>query len=38
MDDEEDAGTDEALATIVCLVNPAESDRTEIQATWFSLV
>ena len=38
MDDEDDAGTDEALAVIVCLANPAESDQTEIQATWFSTV
>ena len=37
MDDEVDAGTDEALV-IVCVANLAESDRTEIQATWFSLV
>ena len=38
MDDEDDAGTDEALAAIVCLANPAMSDQTEIQVTWFSLV
>ena len=38
MDDEDDAGTDEALAAIVCLANPAASNRTEIQATWFSPV
>ena len=38
MDDEDDAGTNEALAAIVCLANLAASDRTEIQATWFSPV
>ena len=37
LNDEVDAGTDEALV-IVCVANPAESDRTEIQVTWFSLV
>ena len=37
-DDEDDAGPNEALAAIVCLANPAKSDRNEIQATWFSLV
>ena len=37
-EDEDDAGTDEALVVIVCLANLAVSDQTEIQAIWFSLV
>ena len=35
-DDADDAGTDEAA--IVCFASPAESERTEIQVTWFSPV
>ena len=35
----DDAVTDDAVkddAAIVCWANPAESERTEIQVTWFS--
>ena len=34
----DDAVTDDAVAVIVCLANLAESERTEMQATWFSPV
>ena len=34
----DDAVTNDAVAAIVCAVNPAESERTEIQVTWFSPV
>ena len=33
-----DAVTDDVVAAIGCWANPADSERTEIQATWFSPV